>query len=76
MSWFAKDCEDEDELGNWLYFNKTYEMFDTNLETVDCLMTYGKPDNNYSNYIFYINFPFDIKELPWLYPQMLYSVTL
>lgn len=56
MSWFAKDSEDEDELGNWLYFNKTYEMFDTNLETVDCLMTYGKPKENYSSYIFYINF--------------------
>lgn len=56
ISWFAADLEDEDEQGQWLYFNKAYEMFDTNLETVECLVTYGKSDNNYSNYIFYIDF--------------------
>lgn len=26
------------------------------METIDCLMTYGKSDFNNSNYIFYINF--------------------
>ena len=56
MSWFASDLKDEDEQGQWLYFNKTYEMFDTNMETIECLMTYGKSDSSYSNYIFYINF--------------------
>lgn len=56
MSWFAADLEDEDEQGQWLYFNKTYEMFDTNMETVDCFVTYGKSEENHSNYIFYINF--------------------
>ena len=56
MSWFASVLEDDDEQGQWLYFNKTYEIFDTNMETIDCLMTYGKSDFNNSNYIFYINF--------------------
>ena len=31
-------------------------MFDVNCTSVDAILTYGKPDTNYSNYIFYLEF--------------------
>jgi hypothetical protein len=31
-------------------------MFDINVSEVDAILTYGKPDKNYSNYIFYLEF--------------------
>ena len=56
ISWYAADLEDEDELGSWLYFDKSYTMFESGTENVDCHLTYGRPTENYSNYIFYVNF--------------------
>lgn len=44
------------ELGSWLYFGKNYEMFDFNVTTVDAMLTYGKPDKNYANYVFYLEY--------------------
>ena len=44
------------ERGSWLYFAKNYEMFDINVTKVDAMLTYGKPDEDYSNYIFYIEY--------------------
>lgn len=54
ISWYAFDVENEEELGSWLYFAKNYEMFDINVSEVECMVTYGRPSKNYSNYIFYI----------------------
>ena len=31
-------------------------MFESGIENVDCHLTYGRPTENYSNYIFYVNF--------------------
>ena len=31
-------------------------MFDTGVDYIDCHLTYGRPEKNYSNYIFYVNF--------------------
>ena len=56
ISWFASNTENEMELGSWLYFGKNYEMFDINVSRVDAMVTYGKPDDDYSNYIFYLEF--------------------
>lgn len=56
ISFFAADTTNEVELGSWLYFSKNYEMFDVNCTSVDAILTYGKPDTNYSNYIFYLEF--------------------
>lgn len=56
LSWFAENLEDELEQGSWLYFLKNYNMFDTGVDYIDCHLTYGRPEKNYSNYIFYVNF--------------------
>lgn len=56
LSWFTDSDGDSQEKGTWLYFAKNYEMFDINVSTVDCLLTYGKTEGNYSNYIFYLEF--------------------
>lgn len=29
-------------------------MFDINVSEVECMVTYGRPTKNYSNYIFYL----------------------
>ena len=55
ISWFGNNTTN-DELGSWLYFGKNYEMFDVNLSKVEAILSYGKPDKNYSNYIFYIEY--------------------
>lgn len=56
ISWFAATSESELEKGSWLYFGKNYELFDITVSKVDALLTYGKPDKDYSNYIFYLEF--------------------
>lgn len=56
ISWFAGDTDNDLELGSWLYFGKNYEMFDITISKVDALLTYGKPDKDYSNYIFYLEY--------------------
>ena len=56
ISWFSDDSDGVIEKGSWLYFAKNYEMFDINVTKVDALLTYGKPDKDYSNYIFYLEF--------------------
>ena len=56
ISWYSDDLENPDELGSWLYFDKNYTMFEVTPQPVDCHFTYGRPTENYSNYIFYVNF--------------------
>ena len=56
ISWYSDDSGSSIEKGSWLYFAKNYEMFDINVTKVDALLTYGKPDEDYSNYIFYLEF--------------------
>lgn len=56
ISWYANNTNDQNQLGSWLYFSKNYEMFDINVTTEECSVTYGKTQGNYSNYIFYIDF--------------------
>lgn len=56
ISWYAANTDNELELGSWLYFAKNYEMFDINVSKVDALLTYGKPEKDYSNYIFYLEY--------------------
>lgn len=56
ISWFAGDTNNDLELGSWLYFGKNYEMFDIAVTKVDALLTYGRPDDDYSNYIFYLEY--------------------
>lgn len=54
ISWYAFDLQNQQEQGSWLYFAKNYEMFDINVSQVEYMITYGRPDKNYSNYIFYL----------------------
>ena len=56
ISWFAGDITNPMELGSWLYFAKNYEMFDFNVSKIDAMLTYSKPEKNYSNYIFYLEY--------------------
>lgn len=56
ISWFSGDNDNVMERGSWLYFGKNYEMFDINVTKVEALLTYGRPDEDYSNYIFYLEF--------------------
>ena len=56
ISWFASDTSNEIEKGTWLYFGKNYEMFDLAVTQVDVKTTYGRPDEDYTNYIFYVQF--------------------
>lgn len=56
ISWYSSDLKNPDEQGSWLYFAKSYEMFDIHLSEVEAIVTYGRPSMNYFNYIFYINF--------------------
>lgn len=56
ISWFAANTESNIEKGSWLYFGKNYELFDITVSKVDALLTYGKPDKDYSNYIFYLEY--------------------
>ncbi len=56
ISWYSGDSNNVMESGSWLYFGKNYEMFDINISKVEAKVTYGKPDEDYSNYIFYIEF--------------------
>lgn len=56
ISWYSPDPNSELEKGSWLYFGKNYEMFDITVSKVEALLTYGRPDKDYSNYIFYIEY--------------------
>lgn len=56
ISWYAGDNTNDLEKGSWLYFGKNYEMFDIAVTKVDAILTYGKPDEDYSNYIFYLEY--------------------
>lgn len=56
LSFYGNKPEDIIEKGTWIYFDKNYEMWDINLDTVDYALTYGRPTDSYSNYIFHINF--------------------
>ena len=56
ISWYSAKIRQGVEEGSWLYFSKNYQMFDINVSEVDAILTYGKPDKNYSNYIFYLEF--------------------
>jgi hypothetical protein len=56
ISWYSGDNDNVMERGSWLYFGKNYEMFDINVTKVEALLTYGRPDEDYSNYIFYLEF--------------------
>ena len=56
ISWFTNSLDNQGQLGSWLYFAKNYEMFDINVSTVECLLTYGKTTKHQSNYIFYLEF--------------------
>lgn len=56
ISWYSANLTAETERGSWLYFSKNYEMFDINVTTVEALVTYDRPQSNYSNYIFYLEF--------------------
>lgn len=56
ISWFAASPESDLEKGSWLYFGKNYEMFDITVSKVDAMLTYGRPDEDYSNYIFYLEY--------------------
>lgn len=56
ISWYAGDNSNPMELGSWLYFGKNYEMFDFNVSKIDAMLTYSKPEKNYSNYIFYLEY--------------------
>lgn len=55
LSWYTYNSDNQDEKGSWLYFAKNYQMFDINVSQVECLVTYGKNEND-SNYIFYLEF--------------------
>lgn len=56
ISWYSAKVRQGVQQGSWLYFSKNYQMFDINVSQVDAILTYGKPDKNYSNYIFYLEF--------------------
>lgn len=53
ISWHSGNLNNENEKGSWLYFSKNYEMFDINIKSVDAIVTYDRPAQDYSNYIFY-----------------------
>lgn len=53
VSWYTANMNNQDQLGSWLYFSKNYEMFDISVTMVDAIVTYGRPEQNYANYIFY-----------------------
>ena len=55
ISWFTYNSNNKEELGSWLYFSKNYEMFDINVNSVECQILYGK-NSQASNFIFYLEF--------------------
>lgn len=56
ISFFGNDPNGVLEKGSWLYFDKNYEMWDINISSVNYALTSGRPDKNYANYIFHLNF--------------------
>lgn len=53
VSWYSGNVNNQNEKGSWLYFSKNYQMFDINVKSVDAIVTYDRPEQDYSNYIFY-----------------------
>lgn len=47
--------------GKFLYFSKNYEFWDINLKYVDYVITDGRPESGYLNYVFYIEFLDDFR---------------
>ena len=56
LSFEAGDTTDPTNPGVWLFFNKTYTFWDTNLKEAPYYMTYGRPDEFLYNYFFYIEY--------------------
>ena len=56
LSFFSSDYTDEDNPGEWLYFDKNYEFWDVYLKSAPYILTTGRPATGIYNYIFYINF--------------------
>lgn len=56
LSYGAPDTHDPTNPGVWLYFNKTYTFWDTNLKEAPYYLTYSRPDTNLYNYFFYLEY--------------------
>lgn len=61
LSFFSSDYTDEDNPGEWLYFDKNYEFWDVYLKSAPYKLTHGRPSSGIYNYIFYVNFLDDSK---------------
>lgn len=55
ISWLSDD-DKQQQKGLWLYFGKNYEMWDASIKKIDALITHGRPNKNYFNHIFYLQF--------------------
>lgn len=56
LSFEAPNTLDPTNRGVWLYFNKTYTFWDTNIKEAPYQMTYSRPDTNLYNYFFYLEY--------------------
>lgn len=56
ISFYNAEAQSEKNPGRFLYFSKNYEFFDINIKYVEYLFTENRPEKNYLNYIFYIDF--------------------
>lgn len=59
FSYGADNTDDPTNPGVWLYFDKTYTFWDTNLKEVPYTLTLSRPSSNLYNYFFYIEYVSD-----------------
>ena len=59
ISFRADNTSDPTNPGVWLYFDKTYTFWDTNLQEAPYALTLSRPASNIYNYFFYIEYVSD-----------------
>ena len=59
FSYSAANTDDPTNPGVWLYFDKTYTFWDTNLKEAPYTLTLSRPSSNLYNYFFYIEYVSD-----------------
>ena len=56
LSFFNVEAQSDKNPGQFLYFQKNYEFFDINIKNIDYIFTKNRPEHNYLNYVFYLEF--------------------